>query len=88
MTTCRVCRSHAINPHLHGRTEAVDLDLCDVCYWRSRAEAQAEELKALRGYLLEEHRVGGMFSFSKKYGLIDENGNPTPLLTGETSCKS
>ena len=26
----------AINPHMHGRDNA-DLDLCDVCYWRKRA---------------------------------------------------
>jgi hypothetical protein len=31
------CASHAINPHRHGREPDVDLDLCDVCYWRKRA---------------------------------------------------
>jgi hypothetical protein len=31
------CASHAINPHRHGRKPDVDLDLCDVCYWRKRA---------------------------------------------------
>jgi len=41
-----------------------------------------EQLAALRGYLLEEHKVGGFFSFALKYGLIDADGNPTPLLTG------
>jgi len=34
------CGSYAINPHLHGRKKGVDLDLCDVCYWRKRAEAK------------------------------------------------
>ena len=33
------CGSYAINPSDHGRTEGVDLDLCDVCYWRKRAES-------------------------------------------------
>ena len=33
------CGSHAINPGHHGRTEGADLDLCDVCYWRHRAES-------------------------------------------------
>ncbi len=28
----------AINPRLHGREKDTDLDLCDVCYWRKRAE--------------------------------------------------
>lgn len=35
---CKNCGSYAINPHLHGRTDDVDLNLCDVCYWRTRAE--------------------------------------------------
>ncbi len=33
------CGSYAINDHLHGRAKGADLDLCDVCYWRVRAEA-------------------------------------------------
>ena len=36
---CARCRSGAINPSDHGRTEGADLDLCDVCYWRKRAES-------------------------------------------------
>ena len=36
---CTRCRSGAINPSDHGRTDGVDLDLCDVCYWRKRAES-------------------------------------------------
>ena len=35
--TSQGCGSYAINPGHHGRTEGVDLDLCDVCYWRKRA---------------------------------------------------
>lgn len=38
MCQCK-CGSYAINPHSHGRLPDVDLDLCDVCYWRKRAEA-------------------------------------------------
>lgn len=38
MTPCTRCGSYAINPHCHGRNDS-DLDLCDVCYWRKRAEA-------------------------------------------------
>ena len=37
MNQCRECRSYAINPGTRGRDES-DLDLCDVCYWRTRAE--------------------------------------------------
>lgn len=37
--TCKRCGSYAINHHCHGR-DGSDDDLCDVCYWRSRAEAK------------------------------------------------
>ena len=37
MNPCK-CGSYAINPHHHGRDPEADLDLCDVCYWRKRAE--------------------------------------------------
>lgn len=41
MTRCE-CGSYAINHHCHGR-DGSDENLCDVCYWRKRAElAQAE----------------------------------------------
>lgn len=36
MSACKRCGSFAINPHWHGR-DGTDLDLCDVCYWRTRA---------------------------------------------------
>ena len=36
---CTRCRSGAINPSDHGRTVGVDLDLCDACYWRKRADS-------------------------------------------------
>jgi len=36
MKRCK-CGSYAINPHFFGRDDT-DLDLCDVCYWRKRAE--------------------------------------------------
>lgn len=35
---CSRCGSAAINPQAHGRQAEKDLDLCDVCYWRKRAE--------------------------------------------------
>lgn len=39
--TCTRCGSHAINHHLHGR-DGSDGDLCDVCYWRKRAEQEVQ----------------------------------------------
>jgi YHS domain-containing protein len=38
MSACTRCSSMAINPHCHSRLQDIDLDLCDVCYWRKRAE--------------------------------------------------
>ena len=40
MTKCKECGSFAVNHHLHGR-DGSDGDLCDVCYWRKRAQAPA-----------------------------------------------
>lgn len=37
---CKKCGRMAINPHRYGRDPSDDLDLCDVCYWRKRAEAR------------------------------------------------
>ena len=47
MSRC-ACGSFAINPQSHGRLPGVDLDLCDVCYWRKRAEVGARAEKALK----------------------------------------
>ena len=43
MDKCK-CGSYAINQHLHGRDDT-DLDLCDVCYWRKRANS-TQQLRA------------------------------------------
>jgi len=39
MRECERCGSYAINEHSHGRIKGVNLQLCDVCYWRAIAEA-------------------------------------------------
>ena len=41
---CKICGSNAINPHLYGRNNT-DLDLCDVCYWKKRADLKASALE-------------------------------------------
>ena len=38
--TCKNCGSFAINHYKHGR-DGSDVDLCDVCFWRKRANAEA-----------------------------------------------
>jgi hypothetical protein len=51
---CKNCGSYAINHHCHGR-DGSDPDLCDVCYWRVRAErlrkieAAAQNLLVVKG---------------------------------------
>ena len=44
MSQCTRCGSYAINQHLHGRETGVDPHLCDVCYWRNRAEESDDTL--------------------------------------------
>ena len=60
MKQCKRCGSYAVNPHNHGRKERVDLDLCDVCYWRYRAEQATDRirdmLKADDGQAFKEAR--------------------------------
>lgn len=46
---CSRCGSFAINDHLHGRIKGRDLHLCDVCYWRERAEAHGKPSASLTG---------------------------------------
>jgi hypothetical protein len=43
---CR-CGSYGINPHLHGRDGSRN-DLCDVCYWRNKANTAIEENQKIR----------------------------------------
>lgn len=55
---CTHCGSGAINPHLHGRDEDADLDLCDVCYWRERAVGSEEIIERLRTELAHIKELG------------------------------
>ena len=47
MNICRRCRSMAINPHLHGRNND-DQELCDVCYWRNKAEQLEKQIEKMK----------------------------------------
>jgi hypothetical protein len=58
------CGSYAINDHMHGRVRGVDLGLCDVCYWRKRAEAYRAAITALMPFLMEDYE-------DDKYGCLD-----------------
>ena len=47
MSQCSQCYSYAINPGHSGRDRKSDVDLCDVCYWRKRAD-ELSDAKAER----------------------------------------
>ena len=51
MSRCIRCGSYAINHHSHAR-DGSDVDLCDVCYWRKRAQlpSQGGESVEVVGY--------------------------------------
>ena len=38
--SCKHCGSQAINPGFRERPQGIDLDLCDVCFWRVRAQPE------------------------------------------------
>ena len=61
MSSCKSCGSQAINPGKHGRDLTTDLDLCDVCYWRKRAEyldtQNVELVKLVEGYSVESQKL-------------------------------
>lgn len=42
---CARCGSYAFNSRLHGRDDT-DTHLCDVCYWRKRAEGDEDSIRA------------------------------------------
>ena len=51
MSRCK-CGSYAINHRNHGR-DGTDGDLCDVCFWRKRAEKNGTEIDALNRYIVQ-----------------------------------
>ena len=55
MKSCIRCGSYAINPGHYGRNQITDLDLCDVCYWRKRHDAQGLTIATLCDIVLGEN---------------------------------
>ena len=62
MKACKRCGSYAINHNCHGR-DGSDRDLCDVCYWRKRAEQakSPQKLLPIPRVLIDELRDDGLF---------------------------
>ena len=56
MPKCKNCGSYAINHHAHGR-DGSDGHLCDVCYWRSRAEEKHALLQLAGNLAITAHDV-------------------------------
>ena len=87
--SCIRCRSYAINPRLHGRDDT-DLDLCDVCYWRARAEsndtlrAQLEAAEAERLRLVEclEQANHNAEEFERKWYLTQDRAEAAEAECG------
>ena len=75
MGPCKICGSHAINPHLHNRVLGEDSDLCDVCYWRVRAnEARRMCIDAsLPGMSLEVKKRAA--ELEGWHGLFEDEGD-------------
>ena len=59
------CGSYAINPSKHGRDDFSDLNLCDVCYWKSRADTAY-----LRGFADARERSGDEVHFNSQAILL------------------
>jgi hypothetical protein len=56
MKQCTQCGSYAINPRLYDR-DGTDNDLCDVCYWKKRAQPSHDVLvtiEALRTAIIDQ----------------------------------
>ena len=74
MIPCKKCGSYAINHAHHGR-DGSDGDLCDVCYWRKRADAA--ELAIIEKWLYFAADIVGQECCGQRnaYGCC---GNPEP----------
>ena len=55
--SCKHCGSQAINPGFRERPQGIDLDLCDVCFWRVRAQP---ELRPGRSFIRRINQGGGV----------------------------
>lgn len=88
---CERCGSYAINHHSHGR-DGSDAELCDVCYWRKRAESVVAAAPEPVAWLVEysapatrlapagiARRVVFTHNAIADYREIDPNATSTPL---------
>jgi len=63
MPQCKNCGSCAINHNHYGR-DGTDPNLCDACYWRTKAERSASDVKRLREWIREEGERNNTCTFN------------------------
>lgn len=81
--SCSKCRSGAINPEQHGRTADIDLDLCDVCYWRKRAQPEPRPIREASSYPCRvlawfPSLSGWRIAYAGFWGMDESNGDHMP----------
>lgn len=84
MEQCKRCGSMAINPKSHGR-DSTDLDLCDVCYWRKRAETLTIYL--VQTFTKDSNVVEGAYTTIEKANECLESLNCNVLTAGIQEVK-
>ena len=80
MTQCKHCRSYAINLNKNGRYDN-DPDVCDVCYWRGKAE----RLQARLDFILDFIKCDDIGDEDIVIGVVvdDERLMDTLLITSD-----
>lgn len=85
---CSQCYSYAINLGIDGRDRITDTNLCDVCYWRKRAETAEARVAELEEELTAERRrldwllVGVRSELSNRRTLVLIPRAPTGKMYG------
>jgi hypothetical protein len=92
MKSCKKCGSYAINPGKHGRDD-MDLDLCDVCYWRKRAEVPALPERWRYCGINQRGTTGNWFGHAEIYGhgkaaIVDAQCDTLPALLQKLARKA
>jgi hypothetical protein len=67
---CKRCGSFAINPDHHGR-DKTNLDLCDVCFWRNKAE-RLDTLSKHMVEVMRERVASGAIGYHGSTVLVGE----------------
>ena len=65
------CGSFAINPNRHGR-DVHNTDLCDVCYWKDRAEKVEQQAARYRKVIERFSKCGDQYWETVAREALDE----------------